>query len=281
VFYIPSYAIAYLKIFTLHMQEGCEAKDLAYFCMHSVNNSYIMKTKTLKLIAESAEEVQMISQKRDPSKPFTMKFRGPAAVSARKNANGRTYPYELLKKEMDKYDKEMVQTGRAIGELEHSSSPELNPDRASVRFLSLSEDNGVWIAEGVILCSDEKFGIKGTPCGDTLAALTNYGTKWGLSTRALGDVDETTGEVTDLQLCTIDSVVNPSIGELVSSNGDRFVNGILESKQFICSVHGEVLEEKYNKLESSLKKMPSTYISSKRNAKVCEALNAFFKSLSM
>lgn len=65
--------------------------------------------------------------------------------------------------------------------------------RASARFLSIEEDNKSWVAEGVILCSDEKFGIKGTPCGDVLASLTNYGTKWGLSTRALGDVDESTG----------------------------------------------------------------------------------------
>jgi len=109
--------------------------------------------------------------------------------------------------------------------------------------------------------------------------LTNYGTKWGLSTRALGDVDETTGEVTDLQLCTIDAVVNPSIGELVASNGDRFVNGILESKQFVCNIHGEVIEEKFNKFENSLKTMPNTFISSKKNEKICEALDAFFKSL--
>ena len=238
-----------------------------------------MKTKTLKLIAEAAHEVEMVKQDNDPSKPFTMKFKGCAACSERKNANGRVYPYELLKREIEKFDKEMVQTGRALGELEHSSSPEISPDRAAVRFLSLTEDNQNWIAEGVILCSDEKHGVKGTPCGDVLASLTNYGTKWGLSTRALGDVDESTGEVTDLQLCTIDAVVNPSIGELVSSNGDRFVNGILESKQFVCNVHGEVLEEKFNKFERSLKKMPNTYVSSKRNEKVFAALSEFFRSL--
>ena len=189
-----------------------------------------MKTKILRLIAESANEVEMVKQDRDPSKPFTMKFNGIAAMASRKNANGRTYPYELLKREIERYDKEMVQTGRALGELEHSSSPEISPDRVAVRFLSLTEDNNNWIAEGVILCSDQKFNIRGTPCGDILASLTNYGTKWGLSTRALGDVDESTGQVTDLQLCTIDAVVNPSIGEMVGSNGDRFVNGILESK---------------------------------------------------
>lgn len=238
-----------------------------------------MKTKTLKLIAEAAHEVEMVKQDNDPSKPFTMKFNGVAACASRKNANGRVYPYELLKREIEKFDKEMVQTGRALGELEHSSSPEISPDRAAVRFLSLTEDNQNWIAEGVILCSDEKHCVKGTPCGDVLASLTNYGTKWGLSTRALGEVDESTGQVTDLQLCTIDAVVNPSIGELVSSNGDRFVNGILESKQFVCNIHGEVIEEKFNKFERSLKKMPNTYVSSKRNEKVFAALSEFFKSL--
>lgn len=109
--------------------------------------------------------------------------------------------------------------------------------------------------------------------------MTNYGTKWGLSTRALGEVDESSGEVTDLQLCCIDAVCNPSIGEMVSSNGDRFVNGILESKQFVCNLHGEVIEEKFNAFENSLRHMPNTYLSSKKNEKVFAALNDFFKSL--
>ena len=47
-----------------------------------------MKTKTLKLIAESANEVEMLKQEHDPSKPFTMKFRGLGACSEKKNANG-------------------------------------------------------------------------------------------------------------------------------------------------------------------------------------------------
>jgi len=71
-------------------------------------NKVDMKTKTLRLIAESANEVELVKQERDPSKPFTMKFRGLGAVSERKNANGRTYPYELLKAEIERFDKEMV-----------------------------------------------------------------------------------------------------------------------------------------------------------------------------
>lgn len=238
-----------------------------------------MKTKTLRLITESASEIEMVKQKYDPSKPLTMKFRGLAAVAERRNANSRIYPYELLKQEIERYDREMVQTGRALAELEHSSEAEINPMRASARFLSLEEDNQTWIAEGVILCSDEKFGIKGTPCGDVLASLTNYGTKWGLSTRALGDVNDADGTVTELQLCTIDTVTNPSIGEMVTSNGDRLVNGILESKQFVCNIHGEVLESKYRNFEKQLSRMPNTYVSSKRAEKVYSALSEFFESL--
>ena len=100
-----------------------------------------------------------------------------------------------------------------------------------------------------------------------------------MSTRALGDVDESTGEVTDLRLVTIDAVLEPSIGSMCTSNGDRFVNGILESKQFVCNIHGEIIEEKFNKFEKSISKMPNTHISSKRNEKVYEALTEFFSSL--
>lgn len=240
----------------------------------------MMNTKTLRLITESANEVEI--DKNDPSsdKPFMMTYRGIFAESERRNANGRIYPYELLKAEIERFDKEMIKTSRALAELEHSSEATINPERVCARILSLTEDNKVWVGEGVILCSDEKHGIRGTPQGDILASLTNYGTKWGMSTRALGEVDESTGKVTDLRLVTIDCVLDPSIGAMCESNGDRFVNGILESKQFVCNVHGEVLEQKYSKLESDLSKMPSTFIQEKKNEKVFSALQDFFKSIS-
>lgn len=239
-----------------------------------------MKTKTLKLIAESATEAAVIKQDHDPSKPFTMKFSGVMAVSEKVNANSRRYPYELLKSEIERFDKEMVQTGRSLCELEHPETPTINPENVCARILSLTEDNKSWVGEGVILCSDEKHNIYGTPKGDLLAALTNYGTKWGVSTRALGDVDESTGEVTDLRLTAIDCVLDPSIGQMCTSDGNRFVNGILESKQFICNMHGEVLEECFNRFEKNLSKMPNTYISSKKNEKVFKALKDFFGSFS-
>ena len=236
-------------------------------------------TKVFKMITESTSDIEMIKEAVDPNLPQTMKFRGVFMVSEQRNGNGRIYPYEELKKEVDRFRVEMIDTDRALMELEHPSSCEIDPTRACARILKIDEDNKSWIGEAVILCSDEKHGIKGTVCGDTLAALTNYGTKWGVSSRAMGTVDEKSGIVSDLHLVTLDAVMNPSIGEMVTADGNRFVNGILESKQWICNIHGELVERKFNAFEKSLAKMPNTFDSKKRAAHVGKALTDFFNSI--
>jgi len=237
-----------------------------------------MKEKIFKLITEAKEPVELIKESYDPSKPITLKFRGVYLVSERRNGNDRIYPYELLKGEVDRFRTEMIETKRGVQELEHPSSSEIDPTRACARILSLEEDNRSWIGESVVLCSDEKYGIKGTVCGDCLASLIQYGTSFGVSSRALGEVDED-GRVTDLHLVTADVVLNPSVGEMVTTDGNRFVNGILESKQWICNMHGELVESKINKLEKDLSKLPNTCITSKKNEAVNAAWMEFLKSI--
>ena len=156
--------------------------------------------------------------------------------------------------------------------------PEIRPQESAIRILSIKEDNKCWIGESCILASQPEFGIRGTPKGDILLSLVQYGTKVGFSTRALGEVDDD-GVVSDVKLCTIDCVANPSIGQFCESNGDRFVNGILESKEFVITQHGDIYEAKYNTFENKLKKMPNTYISSKKAAHIGSAFHDFFESL--
>lgn len=105
-----------------------------------------------------------------------------------------------------------------------------------------------------------------------------YGTKIGFSTRAVGEVGND-GVVTNMKLCTIDAVANPSIGQFCETNGNRFVNGILESKDFVINTHGEVYELPYKRLESSISHLPNTYISSKKAAALGAAVHDFFESL--
>ena len=237
-----------------------------------------MKEKIFKLITESKEPVQIIKESYDSTKPLTLKFRGIYAVSDKENGNGRTYPYELLKNEIDRFRVEMIDTARGLQELEHPSSSEISPDRACARILSMEEDNKCWIGESVVLCSDEKFNVRGTPMGDVLASLIQYGTNFGVSTRALGEVGDD-GLVSDLHLITADVVCNPSISEMVSSDGNRFVNGILESKQWICNIHGQLVESKIEKLEKAMEKSPNTFISSKKSEYAAKAFADFLKDI--
>ena len=82
-----------------------------------------------------------------------------------------------------------------------------------------------------------------------------------------------------MKLCTIDAVANPSIGQFCETNGNRFVNGILESKDFIINTHGEVFEIPYKKFESSLQHLPNTHISSKKAEALGAAVHSFLESL--
>lgn len=235
-----------------------------------------------KLITDacSAENFKFITESaQGGKKPPMYVIEGVYAVADSTNGNGRSYPYELLKEEIDRFTEEMVKTGRALGELEHPSYAEINPAESAIRILDLWEDNKTWVGKSCILASAPEFGIRGTPKGDILLSLVQYGTKMGFSTRAVGDLNEDETKVTDMKLCTIDCVGNPSIGSFCQSNGDRFVNGILESKNFVISNHGEIYEAPYRKLESRLSKRPNTFITEKRNADLFKAVDCFFKSL--
>lgn len=84
--------------------------------------------------------------------------------------------------------------------------------------------------------------------------------------------------MTELKLMTIDTVTNPSIGIFCDSNGNRFVNGILESKQFVCDFH-PLCERGFDRFEKRISKMPNTSISSKKAEFLGAAVHDFLKSL--
>ena len=231
----------------------------------------------MKLIVENdLHKMELLKEAYDPSKPQTIKLRGVFMQAETQNANSRKYHLEELEKEVEKFKKEKIETGTALSELEHPEEISINPDRVCARILGLEQDGNNFIGEAVVLASDEKFGIKGTVKGDLLAGLLNYGTSVGFSSRGVGEVSED-GWVTDYQLITIDTVLAPSIGIMSHSNANRFVNGILESKEFIINTHGEILEKQYNALESKLKKLPRR--KSLKEEYISNAIHDFFKSL--
>jgi hypothetical protein len=135
----------------------------------------------------------------------------------------------------------MVAPGRAMGELNHPSSAEVNLERACHLVTELYEEDNAFYGKAKVLS---------TPMGQILRALINDGVKVGMSTRALGSLQEESSYnlVKNMRLVAVDAVADPSFPK-------AFVNGILESKQWVVSDNGKY-EEIYENFEKSIGKLP-------------------------
>ena len=132
-----------------------------------------------------------------------MYLTGRIQTADKQNGNGRVYPYEVLKREIDNY-KKIVADNRACGELDH-------PDDSVVNLKNVSHMvvDCWWEGKDVM----GKMKILDTPSGQTVKGLINSGVKLGISSRGLGSVRESMGKTIveqDFQLICFDIVSEPS-----------------------------------------------------------------------
>lgn len=197
--------------------------------------------------------------------------------AAKKNGNNRTYSLEEMVNAVKEFQP-MINENRALAELEHPETTEINPQRACARILELkqsSENENLFLGKAVVLSSIPSKNIHGTPCGDLLASLLQYGTKVGWSSRGVGEVNDS-GEVTDFHLCTVDCVLDPSIGRFANTTANRFIDGVLESKEFVLKSHSKA-QPIFEAIEKDLSHLPSKQ--SDRQERLLEAFNKFFTNL--
>ncbi len=173
----------------------------------------------MKLICELTQDITITEAVSDSGKKELF-IEGVFAQAEVTNRNGRRYPISILEREINKYNQEFVKTGRAIGELNHPDSPQINPDRVSHLITELRKDGNDFIGKAKILNTDTGRNVKG---------LLEGGVKLGVSTRGLGTLKANKDGINevqkDFQLSTVDIVTNPSAP-------DSFVNGIMESVDF-------------------------------------------------
>ena len=199
---------------------------------------------SLRLIAEKPEwneEFEYIVEEKDRKSPSTLFIKGPYMMAEGVNRNNRLYPLHELVREVDRYKSEMISNFRSLGELNHPQSAEVNPERACHMVTELHQDGNIFIGKSKVLS---------TPVGLVVKALINDGVKLGMSSRALGQLEEKAGKniVKNLRLVAIDCVADPSYPK-------AFVNGILESKQYVLSENGNY-EELYANFESNIRNLP-------------------------
>ena len=119
------------------------------------------------------------------------------------NGNGRVYPKKILEREMKNYAM-LIKDSRALGELDHPDDSVINLKNASHMVT-----DAWWDGNNVM----GKVKVLNTPSGKILQQLVNDGVKLGISSRALGSVNESEGRTVvqeDLQLICFDFVSEPS-----------------------------------------------------------------------
>ena len=183
----------------------------------------------MKLITEEIEQVEVIVENRNGKKNLFIE--GVFLQGEIKNRNGRMYPMETLAREVGRYNENLVEKGRALGELGHPDGPTVNLDRVSHKIVSLRESGNNFIGKAKILS---------TPMGKIASNLLGEGVKLGVSSRGVGSLNKTNegysvvGE--DFTLATAaDIVADPSAP-------DAFVDGIMEGKDWVWD--GGILRER-------------------------------------
>jgi len=216
----------------------------------------------MKLIREEIESVDFIVEERNGKK--SLYIEGVFLQGNIKNRNGRMYPMETLRREVQRYSENHVVAGRALGELGHPDGPTVNLDRVSHKIVSLKENGSNFIGKAKILS---------TPMGKIAQSLIGEGVKLGVSSRGIGSLKMTKEGVNivgdDFMLATAaDIVADPSAP-------DAFVEGIMEGKDWVWD--GGILREKY--AEKTYKQINTLVDQKALDEKKLDMFNNFLNNL--
>ena len=192
----------------------------------------------MKLISEQIEGVEYITEEKENGDK-SYKIKGVFMQSEVKNRNGRVYPFEVLDKEVKRYNKEYIEEKRAFGELGHPDGPTVNLERASHMITALYPKGKNFIGEAKILK---------TPMGEIVKNLMDEGAKLGVSSRGMGSLEQKNGANyvrDDFYLATAaDIVADPSAP-------NAFVEGIMEGKEWVWD-NGALIEEELVRMKKRI-----------------------------
>ena len=216
----------------------------------------------LKLMAENPEvfdNFEILEEQSNLKGQSSLYVKGPFIGCNQVNKNKRLYGLDDTRKDVARYMNEMVTPGRAMGELNHPASADVNLERACHLVTELYEEGDGFHGKAKVLSG---------PCGQILRSLINDGVKIGMSTRALGSLKESSDYnlVENMYLVVIDAVADPSYPK-------AFVNGILESKSYVVDQEGR-FEEHYDKFEKTISKLPRKDIDNFLRENVIKFINA-------
>ena len=198
-------------------------------------------SNTMKLISEHfSDDVEYITEQADDGKK-NYKLKGVFLQAEIKNRNGRVYPFEVLEKEVDRYNKEFINENRAYGELWNPEGPTVNLDKVAHMVTSLKPDGKNFIGEAKVMS---------TPMGGIVKNIMDDGGKLAVSSRGMGSLTKKNGANyvnDDFYLATAaDIVADPSAP-------NAFVDGIMEGKEWVWS-NGLLQEQEVAEMKEEIER---------------------------
>lgn len=168
-----------------------------------------------------------------------------------KNANGRIYPMEILKREIENYQVR-IRESRAYCELNHPDSSTIDLGRISHNVIEMHWEGKTVVGKLELNLTPGylKYGVCSS-LGDTAANLLMNGYKIGISSRAIGSVEQKMGILyvgDDLEIIGFDLVADPSTPNAWLSDSYEEIQTYVES----VKKDKKPLTEKISKLENIL-----------------------------
>jgi hypothetical protein len=169
-----------------------------------------------------------------------------------KNANGRIYPENILKREVQKYLENQVAGGSAVGALDHPNYSSLSGHDVAHRILDLRWEGKTLVGEMKLHLSPgfKKYGVCSTS-GDLVANMIIDGIRIGVSSRGVGSVEQKFGTLMvgdDFELVGWDDVLEPSTSNAWIATNMKDLQPFIENKE----TDKDVLSEKIQKINKIL-----------------------------
>ena len=187
------------------------------------------------------DQARMVTETANDGKDLYMK--GICIQGGVKNANDRVYPVSEISNAVTQINDQITEGHSVLGEVDHPDDLKVNLDRVSHMVESMWMDG----ANGF-----GKLKILPTPMGQLVKTMLESGVKLGVSSRGSGNVQESSGDVSDFEIVTVDIVAQPSApgaypkaiyeGLLNMRNGHNIL-------QIAREANGDVRVQKYLKDE--------------------------------
>jgi hypothetical protein len=148
-----------------------------------------------------AARMELLTEEATDGKGKNLYMKGVFIEGGVKNANQRVYPIHEISKAVETINEQIKGGYSVLGEVDHPDDLKINLDRVSHMITDMWMDGH---------CGFGKLKVLPTPMGNLVKTMLESGVKLGVSSRGSGNVNESSGQVSDFEIITVDVVAQPS-----------------------------------------------------------------------